>query len=253
MAFLFSLIRELFVDSKVCCRKKRSRVWRLPSAPVSSSTASKADFTRMESLLRSQANTEGGAYSLWYAMRAEGAPRNDAMEQMLVSGLTGRRGDYFLDKITTGALAGNTDAIRLLGKALEQDGMEPEKTERCFDVLRQAAKNGHADAVVKTLLEQHARFGDNGDLLNCLGAIAQDGKLSKQNATAITELLRREVASADPDAPKRCQRFYASLFLVDRFGFAPSCRQCQSYYSSRSQGCSEFCKSCKCEEARSSA
>jgi hypothetical protein len=175
------------------------------------SNATAEERTSMESILRSQANTEGGAYALWYALSAPEAPRNDAMEQMLVSGLTGKRGDYFLDKLIPSAMKGNEDAIRILGKSIGQDGLESGKTDRVFEALKQAVRNGQGEAVVKALLDEFANYGDNGSLLNCLGAIAQDGHISKENSATITDLLRRQVASGDAETHSSAVRGFMRL------------------------------------------
>ncbi|MCC7527715.1 MAG: hypothetical protein IT342_04280, partial [Candidatus Melainabacteria bacterium] len=184
------------------------------------STATESERATMQAMLACQANTDTGAYAIMDALGAHGAQRNDTLEQMLVSGLNGRRGDYFLDSITQGAKTGNDVALGILARALGTEGMEPQKAERCFEALKQAAQNGHGEKVAKILLEQHAKYGDNGGVLNCLGAIAQDGQTPWQLTSKILDVLRKDVASGDPETHQsaikgfmRLSKFWSSSDL----------------------------------------
>lgn len=153
----------------------------------------------MKAVLEQHASTDAGAYAVMNVIGALGDQRSDALEQMLVSNLTGRRGDYFLDYITPAALKGDQKAIGILARTVGKDGMEPEKAQRAYNALLEAAHDGHADLVVKALLEQNAKYGDDGNVLNLLGAIAQERKIPAAKQDEIANVLRRGIASGDPD------------------------------------------------------
>lgn len=175
------------------------------------SSATEAQRASMQAILSATADTDNGAYAIMNVLGALGNQRNDALEQMLVSHLSGQRGDYFLDCVTPAAQQGRATALSILARTVAQEDMEPAKAERAFETFRQAAQNGKADAVVKALLEQHARYGDDGNALNCLGAIAQDGKITDVQKNQILSVLRKEIASGDPDTHESAVKGFMRL------------------------------------------
>lgn len=187
------------VGSNLSCQTKEVLTCLAIALASNPSTATEAQRSSMQEILTTNAGTDNGAYAIMNVLGTLGSQRSEALEQMLVSNLTGTRGDYFLDYVSPSALKGNETAIGILARTVGKDGMEPEKTQRAYDALMRAAQNGHADLVVKTLLEQNARYGDDGNVLNCLGAIAQDGKISSEKQEQIANVLRTAIASGDPD------------------------------------------------------
>jgi hypothetical protein len=177
----------------------------------SSSTLTEEQRTRMKAVLEQHASTDTGAYAVMNVIGALGDQRSDALEQMLVSNLTGRRGDYFLDYITPAALKGDQKAIGILARTVGKDGMEPEKAQRAYNALLEAAHDGHADLVVKALLEQNAKYGDDGNVLNLLGAIAQERKIPFAKEDEIANVLRKGIASGDPDTQESAIKGFVRL------------------------------------------
>lgn len=175
------------------------------------STATESQRANMKAILEQHAGTDTGAYAIMNVLGALGDQRSDVLEQMLVSNLTGRRGDYFLDFISPSALKGDEKAIGILARTVGRDGMEPEKAQRAYDALMQAAHNGHGDLVVKALLEQNAKYGDDGNVLNCLGAIAQQQKISYEKQDEIADVLRKGIASGDPDTHESAIKGFLNL------------------------------------------
>ncbi|MCC7531096.1 MAG: hypothetical protein IT342_21490 [Candidatus Melainabacteria bacterium] len=183
----------------------------LAIAVSSPSNLTDAERATAQGLLARDANTDNGAYAILSVLSARGAQKNEALEQMLVSGLNGRRGDYFLDFIAPAAKAGDQIAQSIIGRALGREGMEPEKSARCFEILKQAAEKKNPNEIARMLLEQHTKYGDDGDVLNLLGTIAQDGKLTSENTNSIMNVLRKEIASGDSDTHESAVKGFMQL------------------------------------------
>lgn len=189
------------INLRISNNLPREAVLALSTAFTSENTQ-EADRMQIESILRAQAHTDDGAYAIFHASRSGVLPQNEKLDQMLVEGMEGRRGDYFLDRLEDGVEEGNKHDIDLVAKAMGRDDLSSSKVDRSFDILRNAAKNGQADQVLKSLLETHEQYGDNGQILNCLGALVQDGSLSEAQNETVMNVLREGINSDVPSTQK---------------------------------------------------
>ncbi|MEZ4537969.1 MAG: hypothetical protein R3D26_23670 [Cyanobacteriota/Melainabacteria group bacterium] len=194
-------IDSLPFDLRISKNLPREAVLALSTA-FTSEHSSEADKAGIEAILRSQAHTDTGAYAIFDASRSGRLPQSEKLDQMLVEGIQGRRGEYFLDRLEDGAGEGNEHDIDLLAKAMGRDDLSPGKVNRSFNILRQAAREGHADQVLESLLTTHKDYGDNGQILNCLGALVQDGSLSETQNETVMNVLREGIHSEEATTQK---------------------------------------------------
>ena len=194
-------IDSMPLDLRISKNLPREAVLALSTA-FTSENSSAVDRAGIESILRSQAHTDTGAYAIFHAARSGMLPQNEKLDQMLVEGIQGRRGEYFLDRLEDGAKEGNEHDIDLLAKTMGRDDLSPGKVNRSFNILRQAARDGNADQVLESLLETHEQYGDNGQILNCLGALVQDGSLSESQNETVMNVLREGIHSEESTTQK---------------------------------------------------
>jgi len=151
-------------------------------------------------VIQKSAGSDEGSSAFWRLHNMD-KPFSDNLMKMFMDGMAKNpNGQFYIESLGRGAAEGNKEDIRLLSLAVSSGNItNRDVSTAALNGLRDAAKAGHGDEIFKTLKDVYTQHGDNGRLLETLGAIASDGSLSDTNFETTKRLLRDGVRSKDPE------------------------------------------------------